>query len=277
MPNELTIAARLAEELGPELCQACQRNDVAQVQSLTADLSVCPHWTPWTAAAAVVAAFEGAADVARFCMQYGQRCYPKCAASRIVKLVWQYESLEPAYRFLVDNELMAPDHHVEHFGSLLGILAGQRRDKARHSLVKYMLQKGDDRNQPVDLYGGMRALVATAGWSDPQMLGLLLDHGAILRGSGAVIFAAQKGDVENVRYLLDRGANVNETVPLELSRPGLENACTAMHAAIENGHGDVVDLLLSAGADLTLEDAKGRTALEIARAKGMDLHLTTLH
>jgi hypothetical protein len=39
---------------------------------------------------------------------------------------------------------------------------------------------------------------------------------------------------------------------------------------VENGHADVIDTLLSAGAGVSLKDAKGRTAVEIARQKGMD-------
>jgi ankyrin repeat protein len=45
---------------------------------------------------------------------------------------------------------------------------------------------------------------------------------------------------------------------------------SALHRAVENGHADVIDTLLSAGADVSLKDAKGRTAVEIARQKGMD-------
>ena len=37
---------------------------------------------------------------------------------------------------------------------------------------------------------------------------------ATMRGSGALIYAAKRGNQNNVRYLLSRGADVNEVVPL---------------------------------------------------------------
>ena len=44
----------------------------------------------------------------------------------------------------------------------------------------------------------------------------------------------------------------------------------ALHKAVEKGDGDITDALLQAGADVTLEDGKGRTAAQIALEKGMD-------
>ena len=120
------------------------------------------------------------------------------------------------------------------------------------------------------MHGSVTVLAAAAGNSDEQMVGLLLDHGATMRGSGALIYAAKRGNQNNVRYLLSRGADVNEVVPLsELAEERAEGG-SALHWAVENGHVAVVDVLLEGGADTELKDAKGRTAKDIAVAKRMD-------
>lgn len=188
---------------------------------------------------------------------------------RIITLCLYHEPLEPAYRFLVDSNLISPNYSADRVDQLLGAATGLR-GRERHSLVEYLLKKGVDPNQTVFTHGSKWALTAAAGASDQHMAELLLNHGAKLNGSGALRHAADKGNQENVEYLLKRGADVNEMVPLVETRPSRENMCSALHAAVEKGHFDIVNLWLSASADVALKDAKGRTAEDIAAAKGMD-------
>lgn len=46
--------------------------------------------------------------------------------------------------------------------------------------------------------------------SNPEMLEILLEHGALLKGSGALVIAAKSGKLANVRFLLARGIDINE-------------------------------------------------------------------
>ena len=46
--------------------------------------------------------------------------------------------------------------------------------------------------------------------------------------------------------------------------------CLALHKAVENAHLEVMDELLSAGADVSILDAHGRTALDIAKENSLD-------
>lgn len=264
MADSVNIMTRLSEWLGPELFSACRQNDVMQVEALTSTSMESSKWS----AAMLAAASEKSAEVAKFCMKNTRNKLN--TLDSVGKWVLGNQGLEEAYQFLVDSNLVDPEHRLEHTGQLLGLLAGSSRERPRHALVKYLLDKNVNPNQRVEMYGEVYALAAAAAWSDQQMLGLLLDHGATLIGSGALIYAAKKGREENVRYLLDRGANVNEMVPLEESLPGLEAACTALHAAIENGHTGLVDVLIKAGADTQVKDAQGRTAAAVAKANGMD-------
>jgi len=64
--------------------------------------------------------------------------------------------------------------------------------------------------------GGQTALMWAAAGRHPQLLKLLVEHGADVhaRSKGdftALLFAAQQGDVESGRALLEAGADVNES------------------------------------------------------------------
>ena len=70
--------------------------------------------------------------------------------------------------------------------------------------------------------------------------------------------AAGRGHVEVVKMLLEKieatsGVNVQETAQRR----------TALHWAAYNGRTEVVDVLLKNGADATIEDSKGKTALAL--------------
>jgi ankyrin repeat protein len=136
-----------------------------------------------------------------------------------------------------------------------------------------LLEKGADPNQEAQIHGSKPALAAAAGESDQRMVELLLNHGDTLNRSGALIFAAKQGKEENVKCLLSRGADVNEIVPLGYSLESKKIMGSALHKALESDQVGVVDILLNAGADKNLKDAKGRTALDIARSKAMDATL----
>jgi ankyrin repeat protein len=88
-------------------------------------------------------------------------------------------------------------------------------------------------------------------------LSWLCAHGAdpdadVYRGT-ALVWAAAKGRVRAVRRLLELGAGVN--VLSTFGGPGHGLGTTALHHAAEGGHLDVIEVLLAAGADPTIEDA----------------------
>lgn len=73
--------------------------------------------------------------------------------------------------------------------------------------------------------------------------------------------AAQAGQVEVVRLLLDAGASVHQ-------RDGFRR--TALHRASVAGHADVASLLLERGADPRAKNIEGFTALMGAAHAGRD-------
>ena len=106
------------------------------------------------------------------------------------------------------------------------------------------------------------ALVDAARQGDVEEIRSLLDDGAdpsAARGDGltALHVAAQEGRVEIVKLLLDAGANLDAK-----SRIG---DYTPLHVASEGAHGPVVGALIAAGADLSATTStSGVTALHLA-------------
>jgi ankyrin repeat protein len=74
-------------------------------------------------------------------------------------------------------------------------------------------------------------------------------------GGSALIEAAWHGHVEIVRFLLDKGVDVN--------CKGFDGM-TPLHCAAEHGHNSVVELLLARGADINAKDDGGKTPMAYA-------------
>ena len=85
-----------------------------------------------------------------------------------------------------------------------------------------------------------------------------LNYTVLRGGSTALLFAARSGDVESVRLLLAAGADVNDTLPTGMS---------ALVLAAHSGHRLLAGLLLEKGADPNAA-AVGYTALHAAVLRG---------
>ena len=98
-----------------------------------------------------------------------------------------------------------------------------------------------------------------------QVVSYLLTHGAQVdskdsTGRTALMYASSGPYAETVEVLLDAGAEVNTQGSLE--------AFTALMTAAAEGQIEVVRLLLERGADPSLEDVDGDTALSFAQQAG---------
>jgi len=81
-----------------------------------------------------------------------------------------------------------------------------------------------------------------------------------LAGSTALYEAVRlNSSIETVRFLLDKGANVNK---------GISNGWKPIAVAVDNGNARVVKLLLDYGADLAVLNPDRKTPLKIAEEKG---------
>jgi len=104
--------------------------------------------------------------------------------------------------------------------------------------------------------------------AEPELIGLLLQHGADLEARDdfndaapsdfGIIMASEMGSSDRVRRLLDDG----------LSTANTNGKTTPLHAAACYGHVEVAQLLIDRGANPAATNADGKTPLEIARERG---------
>jgi ankyrin repeat protein len=129
--------------------------------------------------------------------------------------------------------------------------------------VRRLLDAGADASGPLPIYEAVRA-------DSPELLSLLYDSGAdsdraARLSAGAVHAAAASGANHALAWLLSQGADPDA--------PGV-NGQTPLIDAIESFKGDestlleVVEVLLTAGADPTRTTASGHTAANRAQAHG---------
>ena len=78
--------------------------------------------------------------------------------------------------------------------------------------------------------------------------------------------AAAEGKSDVVKFLLSKGADINELGIEHPTDPRYkEDVGTALHRAVVGGHTEVVKLLLGEGANIEMRDLMGKTALDLAR------------
>jgi ankyrin repeat protein len=161
-------------------------------------------------------------------------------------------------------------------------------------LVRSLLQRGFDPNT-VEEERGETGLIIAVREDANKVFELLLNtkdvnlNARARNGDSALMIAAYKGKYDAVKTLLDRGAEPNQTgwaalhyaaaignnqiVQLLLDHSAYidaesPNQTTPIMMAARGGHILTVKLLLDEGADLTLKNGAGMTALDFARAGG---------
>jgi ankyrin repeat protein len=114
----------------------------------------------------------------------------------------------------------------------------------------------------------IEALYEAAGDGDANKVTALLDSGVDVngrsaKGSYALNNAAVENEVEVMKILLARGADPN----VRNSQGDTPLICATKYAG---GKAATVKLLVESGTDLTIQDDKGKTALDYAKAKEED-------
>ncbi len=122
-------------------------------------------------------------------------------------------------------------------------------------VVKYLLEK----RATVDARDSTREapLHKACQWGRQDVVRLLLKHGASVdvqdnRGETPL---HQAGDAQTAHILIEHSADINKRD---------YRGRTALHHASINGRKDVVDELVKAGADLTIRDSQGKSAIDVA-------------
>lgn len=114
-------------------------------------------------------------------------------------------------------------------------------------------------------------LAAVAELASVDIARLLIERGgATVKGSGAIVMAAEEGKLDMVQLLLEKGADVNEVGIEHPTDPRYhEDVGSALHRAVWGKKEEVVRFLLGVeGVDLRLKDGLGRTAMQLAEEGG---------
>lgn len=146
-----------------------------------------------------------------------------------------------------DNELNTPLY-----------LAVVLNDK---SMVEFLISKNVELDCAV--IDGSTPLFRTIVDGSKEIELLLVKAGVNIKsdvGYTAIHAAVIKGDAQAVKFWIEKGINVNANInPYDV---------TPLHTAINEKNIEMVDVLMANGADITLRNRFGQTALELARSKG---------
>jgi ankyrin repeat protein len=173
-------------------------------------------------------------------------------------------------------------------------------EKKKFGAAATLVRLGAD-VKPRDPLGGSTALIeAVKIGANKAFIRLMVEHGADVNdaaddGLTPLMAAASAGNIGAVQELIDAGANVNTVARLRsIEAIDAEKRCggfsedkfwrrmrakaidplkTALMLAAGNGHSEIVDALLAAGAKAGMKDSEGRTAFDIAEANA---HATVL-
>jgi ankyrin repeat protein len=136
----------------------------------------------------------------------------------------------------------------------------------RKAMTELLLARGADANANEPSYG--TPLTAAVSASHSEVARVLLDHGALpnerisTNGEAPLHIASAKGNLDLVRLLLDKGADIN--LVSEPSATQYEIIGTPLMTAVRARQLDVVRLLLERRADPNIELPKGFNALCLA-------------
>ncbi|MBT5874283.1 MAG: hypothetical protein HOH43_12760 [Candidatus Latescibacteria bacterium] len=132
-------------------------------------------------------------------------------------------------------------------------------------IADILLEHGADVNYPAGKWVWVSCTGNNSQRDNPEYLAELLKCGADtdtrLRGALPVHHVAKAGHLGSLKVLLDKGADVN--APSDSGETPLLYALKAGKRAAMNS---ICQILLAAGADPTVKDARGRSAQDIARS-----------
>lgn len=111
----------------------------------------------------------------------------------------------------------------------------------------------------------------TAYTSTEDNARLLIKHGAMVKGTYALQMAAgcNPSRIGMLRLLLEAGADINSMPNFDdiYLGYGYNHINTALHCAVKTGTEEAVAFLMDHGADSTMLDGRGHTAVEIAEIR----------
>ncbi|KAI4200169.1 MAG: hypothetical protein LQ350_004130 [Teloschistes chrysophthalmus] len=255
------MASDILKALGEELHRACCKGDLDAIKTFissqtTVHQSFNPPWQ------ALLHAASGAdqARIVQYCLD--NHAHVTNEDMRIVLI----NRAKETYNLLLDARAIDVDYYIPWFGDILGNVAIED-DQEWTALC---LRHGANPNRNlVDEHKSV--LAAVAELASVETAKLLVEGGASVRGSGAIVMAAEEGRLNMVEFMLDHGADVDEIgIEHPTDERYKEDMGTALHKAAGAGHEDVARFLIDNGARLDIRDPLGRTPMALAQAEGKE-------
>lgn len=173
----------------------------------------------------------------------------------------------PVWQTLIKNGFQVRGHHSEFIGDAFSF-AVHHGDV---DIIRLLLENGVDPNEAWgydDLEPSTWAVVGDH--PSVEILRLMLEYGWRQEESGSHIAAAEKGNMEALRLLVEHGVDLEQvegwwfnSVVIERDERG-----TALYRAAYKGQEEAAAYLLSKGANVRFKDKKGRSILWAAKRGG---------
>jgi len=153
----------------------------------------------------------------------------------------------------IAKELIAFGANLNNPSPLLCIELNQFGEKRiTATLVSQLLELGACVNYKSDY--GLTPLNYAAFYCEPDIVNLLLQHGANPNGNGELLSAISASNFDAIRLIIDAGANINQSDPdlthIVYHNLNFQKSATPLHAAAWSASPDLVTTLLSLGADV---------------------------
>ncbi len=233
------------------LIAACYTSNLKNVQSLYGQVR---HSQSLLRQMLSIATLRNRKDLASYCLEQGARLNSDDSFS-IHRCIIGGKSFTTC-KFLVAKGLDI-NIKVDWMSDILTTAVEQNH----LAWVRFCLENGANPNLNLDL-DTYSPLATAARYASVKVVSLLLKYNATLEGSGALALAAQHGKLNMVKFLLMKGAFVDENcVTSSLDTDEQDDGGTALHL-VKKGRVDILNYLLESGANRNLKDNKGRTPLE---------------
>ncbi|KAL9099816.1 MAG: hypothetical protein Q9163_004739 [Psora crenata] len=252
------MEARIRAAMGARLHQACENGDLGAILGhISHQRAVNPSYKPPFQEMLYTATGKDNLHIVKYCLENGA-----AVTDNVLKKLLICRA-KKAYIFFLQSKAVDVNHYISWYGDILSN-AATANDL---DWVRLCLEHGADPNKNlVDEH--MRVLAAVAQLASVEMAALLIEHGARVQGSGAIVMAAEEGNLNMVEMLLDKGADIDE-IGIEHPTDEMyrEDMGSALHRAVNGSHRDVVRFLIEKGANVHLKDVLGRTPLDLALAR----------
>lgn len=171
----------------------------------------------------------------------------------------------------VFKAFVTADHQVINYHLLHGDYPLERAVRSGQAdIVAFILQHGADlKLSSQRSYGYSGSLLSVAARADDvRITELLLKHGVTPARSGGLHSAAERGAIDVMRVLIQRGVDVNEQLPEAFITPAHDTilaSWTPMHFTASKDQVQAMELLESHGARSDIEDRDGRIPKQLRK------------